>query len=190
MDEFRVSQLYEGRPDDFDTRLEKEQDCYRLLEQLKINYWRADHDPADTVENCRAVEDVLGVSICKNLFLCNRQRTEYYLLMMPGDKPFMTKYLSQPLGIARLSFGTPDKLLELLNLTPGSVTVMGLMYDKARKVRLIIDSDIRQQEYVRCHPCINTSTLKLSQEDFSGKLLPYLGHRPTYVSLPWEDDER
>lgn len=176
--------LYHGRPEDVSDRLEKEIACYALLDSLGVAYDRVDHDFADTIEACEAVEQVLGERICKNLFLCNRQKTSFYLLMMPGEKVFKTKDLSKQLGVARLSFASPEDMLRLLNITPGSVSVLGLMNDHDGRVRLLIDRDLLQDAYLCCHPCINTSTLKLRMADAIDVLIPALAHAPTYVDLP------
>ena len=156
--------LYHGRPAS-GQRLDKELRCYDLLDRLGLTYDWADHDAADTIEACAAVEDVLGAGICKNLFLTNRQQTAFYLLLMPGHKPFRTKDLSHQIGSARLSFAAPEHMLELLDITPGSVSVLGLMNDHDGRVRLLIDRDLLKDAYLCCHPCINTSTLKLRMAD-------------------------
>ena len=183
MSEFFVNpELFCGRPPQ--KRSDKEEDCYDLLEKLGIPFMRADHDPADTVEDCKAVEQVVGVHICKNLFLCNRQRTNFYLLMMPGDKPFSTRDFSRLLGISRVSFASAQDMLRLIGLTPGSVSIMGLMYDKDIEVQLCIDSQVISGEYIRCHPNLNTSTLKIKTQDVRTKLLPYLRHKPLVLELP------
>ncbi len=171
------------------SRSPAESGCYDLLEQLELPFVRASHDHADTIEACHAVEQVLGCEICKNLFLCNRQQTEFYLLMMPGDKPFRTKLLSRQLGVARLSFASATQMEEHLRLKPGAVSVLGLLYDAERTVRLVIDRELLEQPYISCHPCDSSSTLRLATEDFQARLLPALGHTPTLVSLPWESEE-
>ena len=175
--------LYNCRPTDLSGRLEKEIRVYDLLDSLGIEYIRADHDPADTIENCEVVEKIIGVDICKNLFLCNRQMTKFYMLMMPGKKPFKTKDISQQIGSSRLSFAPAEKMLEYLDITPGSVSIMGLANDTGCEVKLLIDRDIAESEYVRCHPCINTSTLKIKTEDIIKKYLPYVKHEPLIVDL-------
>lgn len=164
-------------------RLEKEQRVYDLLEQLHISFEGVDHDTANTIEDCEAVEAELGVKICKNLFLRNRQKTTFYLLMMPGDKKFVTKDLSGQLGISRLSFAEPEFMEEYLDLTPGSASVLGLMNDPDREVNLLIDEDLLKDEYIGCHPCINTSTLKIRTADILNVFLKHTGHRPTLVRL-------
>ncbi|MCD8147886.1 MAG: prolyl-tRNA synthetase associated domain-containing protein [Clostridiales bacterium] len=176
-------ELYNGRPADCTGRLDKERETYDLLDRLGIAYQRTDHAPADTMEVCNVIDAVLGVLICKNLFLCNRQKTKFYLMLMPGDKPFKTKDLSRQLGVARLSFGTPEDMERLLNVTPGSVSVMGLQYDRANQVQLVVDRAVLEQEYFGCHPCINTSSLKLKTADVMGKFLPAVHHEMIQVTL-------
>lgn len=183
-----TSSLQFGRPADFSGRLPKEQRCYELLDSLGVEYARVDHEHADTIEACHEIESTLGALICKNLFLTNRQQTEYYLLLMPGDKPFKTKLLSKQIGTARLSFASPEHMERYLDITPGSVSVLGLMNDGG-KVHLVIDRDLLKDEFIGCHPCINTSTLRLRTEDVIGKLLPAVGHEYSLVELPWEIEE-
>lgn len=175
--------LYSGRPENANQRLEKEVRVYDLLDSLGIPYERADHDPADTIEDCEKVEEIIGVDICKNLFLCNRQMTKFYMLMMPGKKPFKTKDLSQQIGSARLSFASAEKMEEYLDITPGSVSIMGLANDKDCQVQLLLDREIYESEFVRCHPCINTSTLKIKTSDILEKYLPAVKHNPVVVDL-------
>lgn len=183
-----TNSLQFGRPADFSGRLPKEQRCYELLDSLGVEYARVDHEHADTIEACHEIESTLGALICKNLFLTNRQQTEFYLLLMPGDKPFKTKLLSKQIGTARLSFASPEHMERYLDITPGSVSVLGLMNDGG-KVHLVIDRDLLKDEFIGCHPCINTSTLRLRTEDVIGKLLPAVGHEYSLVELPWEIEE-
>ena len=177
---------YEGRPGNVPERLEKEQRCYALLDELQIPYARVDHEHADTIEACEAVEQVLGEKICKNLFLCNRQKTQFYLLCTGPDKPFHTKDLSAQIGSARLSFAPEEKLWELLHCTPGSATILGLANDTDHQVRLLMERNIYDAAYLSCHPCICTSSLKLRMPDVLTKLLPHTGHEVTVVDLPDE----
>ena len=174
--------VYHGRAEDTN-RLDKELRCYDLLDRLGLSYDRVDHDAADTIEACAAVEQVLGAGICKNLFLTNRQQTAFYLLLMPGHKPFRTKDLSHQIGSARLSFASPEHMLELLDITPGSVSVLGLMNDTEHRVTLAIDRTVSQDEWFGCHPCKNTSSLRLKTSDVLEKYLPFTGHVPTIVDL-------
>jgi Ala-tRNA(Pro) deacylase len=172
-----------GRPESAEGRLDKEMRVYDLLDSLGVEYERIDHDPAMTMEICEQIDASLGALICKNLFLCNRQQTDFYLLMMPADKPFKTKDLSAQIGSSRLSFATAEFMEQFLDITPGSVSVMGLMNDKDKRVRLLIDADVLKEEYVGCHPCINTSSLRLRTEDLREKIIPALAHEPTVVTL-------
>ncbi|MBO5556783.1 MAG: prolyl-tRNA synthetase associated domain-containing protein [Oscillospiraceae bacterium] len=174
---------YRGRP--AQARIPKEERCYDLLDSLGVDYFRVDHDYADTIAACEQVEAVLGCRICKNLFLTNRQETDFYLLLMPGEKPFKTKLLSRQIGSARLSFASPAHMEKYLDITPGSVSVLGLMNDKTGAVRLLMDRDLLQEPDFGCHPCINSSSLRFSTEDLLKKILPALGREPTWVDLPW-----
>lgn len=178
--------LEKGRPADVDKRLEKERRVYDLLDRLGISYERVDHEAAMTMAACDAIDQVLGTVMCKNLFLCNRQETNFYLLMMPGNKKFKTKDLSGQLGVARLSFAKENYMEEFLDITPGSVSVLGLMNDGENRVKLVIDQDILKEEYVGCHPCINSSSLRISTRDLMEKVIPAMGHEPVLVDLPWE----
>ena len=176
-------ELFHGRPASCQGRAEREIRTYDLLDSLGIAYIRTDHAPATNMEVCNVIDAALDVLICKNLFLCNRQQTMFYLLMMPGDKPFKTKDLSAQLGVARLSFGSEAHMAELLDVHPGSVSIMGLMNDKEKRVQLLIDKPVLEGEYVGCHPCENTSSIKLRTADLLEKFLPAVGHDYIVVNL-------
>ena len=170
-------------------REEKEIRTYRLLDELGIPFDRTDHpeEPATTMEICARVDAALGVHICKNLFLCNRQKTDFYLLIMPGDKPFKTKELSGQLGVSRLSFAGPEHMMEFLDILPGSVSVMGLANDRDQRVRLLVDEDVLKEEWFGCHPCVNTSSIRLKTRDVTEVFLPAVGHGYTTVRLVGEE---
>lgn len=178
--------LYKGRPETEEGRLEKEIRVYDLLDRLGIEYERTDHEHADTMEACHEIDAVLNVLICKNLFLCNRQKTKFYLLMMPGDKPFKTKELSAQIQSARLSFADAAAMEEYLDIQPGSVSIMGLMNDKENHVQLLVDEDVLEGEYLGCHPCVNTSSLKLKTSDVFELYLKEVHHEPIFVKLKGE----
>ena len=175
--------LQQGRPADCTGRLEKEIRVYDLLDRLGVAYERIDHPAADTMEACAAVDAALDAVICKNLLLCNRQCTAFYLLMIPGGKVFKTKDLSAQIGSSRLSFASAEHMQALLDITPGSVSVLGLMNDTENKVQLLIDEDVLKGERFGCHPCINTSSLRLSMKDLTDVILPALGHAYKTVTL-------
>lgn len=176
-------ELTEGRPENIQGRMDKEIRAYDLLDSLNISYQRVDHEAAMTMEACAGMDQILGTKICKNLLLCNRQETDFYLLLLPGDKPFKTKFLSAQIGSARLSFAKPEYMEKYLDITPGSLSVLGLMNDHDNKVRLLIDEDVLKNEYFACHPCINTSSLKMKTSDLTEKLIPAMGHEPVMVRL-------
>lgn len=179
--------LYTGRPADAAGRLPKELRTYDLLDRLGIPYWRIDHDATATIEDCHDVDKLLDIEICKNLFLCNAQKTDFYMLMMPGHKKFKTARLSKQIGSARLSFAGPEFMEQFLDITPGSVSILGLMNDTDNRVKLLIDRDVTEHHpYVGCHPCINTSSLKIPTQALLEKFLPAVHHPYTVVELPWE----
>lgn len=175
--------LYQGRPAVPGDRLSKELRTYDLLDQLSIPYERLDHEAAMTIEACQGVDALLGTRMCKNLFLCNRQKTSFYLLLIPGDKPFRTKELSAQIGSARLSFAPEEYMEEFLDITPGSVSVLGLMNDTEHRIQLLIDEEVAAEPFLGCHPCVNTSSLKLKTSDLTEKFLPAVQHKPIIVSL-------
>ena len=176
-------ELQNGRPADAAGRMDKEIRTYDFLDSLGVDYQRMDHEAAFTMEACKEVDEALGVEMCKNLFLCNRQKTQFYLLCMMPDKPFHTKDLSAQIHSARLSFAPEELLWELLHCTPGSATVLGLANDTERRVQLLIDREVYNAPYFSCHPCICTSTLRLKTADVLDKLLPAAGHEPMVVEL-------
>ena len=178
--------LEKGRPADCAGRLEKEVRTYDFLDKLNIEYERIDHEAAMTMEECADVDEALGAMICKNLFLCNRQKTEFYLLMMPGHKSLRTKELSAQIPTSRLSFASGEDMVKYLNVLPGSATVMGLMNDTENHVQLLVDEEILKDEYVGCHPCVNTSSVKICTEDVFGKFLDAVHH--DYITVTLSDN--
>ena len=180
-------ELLDGRPENTEGRLEKEIRVYDFLDHLGIEYNRVDHEPAFTMEVCEEIDKMLQATICKNLFLCNRQKTQFYLLMMPGDKPFKTKEITSQIGSARLSFASAEDMEKYLDITPGSVSVMGLMNDPDNQVQLLVDEDVLKGEYLGCHPCINTSSLRLKTKDIFEVFTKAVHHDYIVVKLTGED---
>ena len=179
-------ELYHGRPSDLTGREDREVRVYDLLDKLEIEYVRTDHEHANTMEACNEIDRILDVLICKNLFLCNRQKTNYYLLMMPGDKPFKTKELSSQINSARLSFASAEDMEKYLDIHPGAVSIMGLMNDHDNMVQLLVDEDVLKGEYLGCHPCVSTSSLKLKTADVFTKFLEEVHHKAITVELKGE----
>ena len=177
-------ELEQGRPANCADRLEKEVRVYDLLDNLGVDYQRVDHEAAMTMEACAAIDEAMEATMCKNLLLCNRQCTAFYLLLLPGDKPFKTSVLSKQIGSSRLSFASGEYMERFLDITPGSLSVLGLMNDKERQVQLLIDEEVLSGEYIGCHPCINTSSLRLRTCDLMEKIIPAMGHEPRIVNLP------
>ena len=176
-------ELVQGRPADCSDRLPKEVRCYDLLDSLGVSYQRIDHEAAMTMEACAAIDEALEATICKNLLLCNRQHTAFYLLLLPGDKVFKTSVLSKEIGSSRLSFAGPEYMEQYLDITPGSLSILGLMNDQDNQVQLLIDEDVLKGEFIGCHPCINTSSLRLKTADLMERIIPAMGHDPRMVTL-------
>ncbi|MDY3250979.1 MAG: prolyl-tRNA synthetase associated domain-containing protein [Candidatus Choladocola sp.] len=176
-------EVYYGRPENTEGRLPKELAVYDLLDELQIPYERVDHRAMMTIAECEEVDQALHIDICKNLFLCNQQKTKFYLLLMPGDKKFVTKEVSRQIPSPRLSFANETYMEEYLNITPGSVSIMGLMNDPDNHVKLLIDRDVAEADFLGCHPCINTSSLKLRTKDVLEKFLPRVHHDYQVVEL-------
>ena len=176
-------ELYHGRPSDTNGRMEKEIKVYDLLDSIGVPFVRVDHEAVMTIEACKGIDEALGITINKNLFLCNRQKTAYYLLLLPGGKALKTKELSAQIPTTRLSFASGEDMEKYLNVTPGSATVMGLLFDPEKKVQLLIDEEIFEEEYMGCHPCINTSSIRFTTKDFLEKIVKALGHDYIVVKL-------
>ncbi len=175
--------VYSGAPEESDGRLDREMRVYRMLSGLGIEFQRVDHEAVPTMEACRGIDQALGIDMCKNLFLTNAQKTKFYLLLMPGDKKFKTKDLSKQIQSARLSFAGEEYMKEYLDILPGAVSIMGLMNDTGHSVQLLIDRDIAREEYLGCHPCVNTSSIRVAMKDVLEKVLPYTGHTYQLVEL-------
>lgn len=175
--------VYSGAPEESDGRLDREMRVYRMLSGLGIEFQRVDHEAVPTMEACRGIDQALGIEMCKNLFLTNAQKTKFYLLLMPGDKKFKTKDLSKQIQSARLSFAGEEYMKEYLDILPGAVSIMGLMNDTGHSVQLLIDRDIAREEYLGCHPCVNTSSIRVEMKDVLEKVLPYTGHTYQLVEL-------
>lgn len=175
--------VYSGAPEESDGRLDREMRVYRMLSGLGIEFQRVDHEAVPTMEACRGIDQALGIEMCKNLFLTNAQKTKFYLLLMPGDKKFKTKDLSKQIQSARLSFAGEEYMKEYLDILPGAVSIMGLMNDTGHSVQLLIDRDIAREEYLGCHPCVNTSSIRVAMKDVLEKVLPYTGHTYQLVEL-------
>lgn len=171
----------QGRP-------QREMAVYRLLAELGIPYKRMDHEPMATLEACKGVDTILGIHMCKNLFLCNAQKTKFYLVLMPGEKKFKTRELSAQIGSVRLSFAPEKFMEEYLHISPGAVSVMGLMNDTGKHVNLLIDGEVLEEEFLGCHPCVNTASLKIRTADIVEKFLPFTGHTYRAVHLTGEND--
>ena len=159
---------------------------YDLLRELGIPFEPTAHEAAMTMEDLTEVARTLGAPFCKNLFLANRQQTEFYLLLIREDKRFRTAEVSKKLGVSRLSFGSEERLYELLGVHPGAITPMGLVFDPGHQVHLLVDRDLLALPEICVHPCVNTESLRLAVSDLTGKFFAHTGHRPQLLDITGE----
>lgn len=176
-----ISSVFHDAPTD--ERDVVEANTYALLQKLQIPFDRVDHDEAQTMEDCVEIGKVLDVDICKNLVLTPRNRSAFYLLCLPGDKHFLTKDFSKQIGSSRLSFATAEDMEALLGVHPGSASILALMNDPDHRVQLAIDRQTLEAPFFGCHPCRNTSSLKLKTSDVLEIFLKHTGHEPIIVDL-------
>lgn len=177
----RTLVIENGAPKDLEEREQKEREVYRFLEDCRIPFQRVDHDPVYTMEDCLEIDELLDAFIVKNLFLTNRRRTEFYLLILPEKKSFKSSVIAPQIGSGKLTFGRPEEMERLLEVTPGAVTVMGLMHDRDNRVKLLIDRDVLDHETIGCHPCVNTASIRIAVKDLLERFLPAAGHVPVIV---------
>lgn len=161
-----------------------QQEIIAFLDSLAITYEYHNHPKAHTIDACLALPFITeDVTICKNLFLCNRQQTQYYLLLLKPDTVFRTSAVSKALGSSRLSFAPEDSLPRLLNLTSGSVSPFGLLYDHEHKIMLAAEEAVTDTPRIAFHPCDNSATVILTQEDFWKTVLPALDVCPRMIPV-------
>ena len=153
------------------------------LKNLGIEFSVISHDAAETLEKCAEIEKIIGGKICKNLFLQTTTGSVHYLLMMSSKKKFVTKEVSKLLGSSRLSFASGEKMEEMLGTSSGSLSITSLVFDKEKKVKLAIDRDVISEEYICCHPCDCTATLKIKTSDVTDILIPSLGVAPIIIDI-------
>ncbi len=156
------------------------------LNKLNIPYERYEHTPVHTIDECLGLPYAeADVTFCKNILLCNRQQTRFYLYVTVPKKPFRTADVSKLLGVSRLSFAPDDALPRLLKLYSGALTPLALWLNPDADVQLVLDREIRRPGRIAFHPAINTATVIFSQEDFFDRIVPALPGEPLYLDVPW-----
>lgn len=145
------------------------------LNELSIAYTMLEHQPIMTMAEGEAIANALGVKACKNLFLVNRYG-EHFLPLLSGEKRLDTKSIAKQIGSSHLSFASAYDLQDYLSVEQGAVSVLALMFDEDKRVKLIIDQDVVNQEFIGCHPCVNTCSLKLRTKDVLNRFMPAVGH--------------
>lgn len=177
----RISEVHQGAPDDQRQGLESQ--AYDTLKKLGIPFERVDNDAVEAMADCVEISERLGAEIRKTVLLCNRQKTEYHMLIMSADKPFVTKDYSEAVGCARMSFASGDAMVELLGQPPGTASVMGLLNDGDGRVKLLIEESVANEDWFACNPGVNTSHIRFRTKDLVEKLLPAIGHGVTIIKL-------
>ena len=173
----------QGRPEDFDKRPEKEQRVYEFLDELGIDYLYLDHQEEFSMGDAADADEAIGVVGAKNVFLRDKKRRNYFLILVNGTKRIDLKPISELTGIKKLTFCHEDDLDEVLGLTPGAVTPLGLLNDPEGRVQLIIDESLQDEELFAMHPCVNTVTIRMSNQDFMNTVIPAMGHEPIFVAV-------
>ena len=155
----------------------------RWLESMEIKYEFHEHEPAHTIDDCLRMPFITeDVTICKNIVLCNRQQTVFFLLLLRPLTPFRTAVVSKALGVSRLSFAPESALEEMLHLTCGSVSPLGLLFDQERRITLCYEAAAAATPRIAFHPCDNRATVIFEQDVFWKQVLPAMGIQP--VCLP------
>ena len=160
----------------------QEREVDAALRELKIEFTRHEHPPAATVEEAERYWADIDATHCKNLFLRNQKGTRHYLVIMVAAKKADLRAVADQIGDGKLSFASPERLMTCLGLTPGSVSPFGLIHDRERRVRVVLDRDLKTASRVSFHPNINTVTLTVAFDDFL-KFLDACGHTVQYVTI-------
>ena len=162
---------------------------FARLDALQVPYTRHEHAPAHTIEDClRLPYAAPDLTICKNILLCNRQQTEFYLYITLPDKPFRTGTVSKLLGASRLSFAPADALHRLMQLESGSLAPFGLWFVSGVSMHFAVDNDVRATRRIAFHPCDNTATVIFDQQDFWARVVPDCGIAPQFIDVPMPED--
>ena len=177
----QVSEIYTTAPEEYKTSLQKE--TYKYLEMLGISFERVDTDVVITMEDCERVEEKLEMKMVKTLFLCNRQKTLFFLFITAGDKAFKSKEFSQAVKTSRISFAPEELMDEMLGTKIGAATVFSAITDLDRDLQIVIDKDVADEEYYGCSDGTTTCYLKIKTDDIINKLLPETKHKPTIIEI-------
>lgn len=162
----------------------------RWLDEHQIPYQLFEHERADTIEACVAMPFIhADVTICKNVFLCNRQQTWFALMLLRPHTPFRTAVVSKALGVSRLSFAPETAMQNMLHLSPGSVSPLGLLFDGDHRITLCYEPEICNTTSIAFHPCDNTATVLFTQEAFWQGVLPALGVAAKAVTVTDETNQ-
>ncbi|MCR1899643.1 prolyl-tRNA synthetase associated domain-containing protein [Irregularibacter muris] len=176
-----ISEIVTTIPSDDRTKTEKT--VFSLLQKLNIPFERVDNDVVETMEECEEINQVLGTEIRKSIFLCNRKKTSFFLVVMPANKSLDVKSLGRKIGVSGLSFASGELMEKHLGAKPGSASVMGLVNDEDDYVQLIIDKEVAEAEWFGSNTGMNTSHIKIKTSDLLHKFLPQIGHKAEMIEL-------
>lgn len=166
-----------------DERCALETKVYETLSKLSIPFELVDNDSVESMEECIEISEKLGAEIRKTIFLCNRKKTSFYMVILPANKSFNTKEHCKKMDVSRLSFASGDLMMQHLDVAPGTATIMSLINDPDEKVELFIDKEIANSEFFACNPGANTTHLKIKTKDLLNKLLPKIDHPATIIEF-------
>lgn len=178
---FYVSDIKNTAPESYQTRLQ--QMVYQTLVKLHIPFERVHTDEAITMEDCTQIDATLKMKMVKTLFLCNRQKTNYYLFITCGTKPFRSKDFSNALGVPRVSFAPVDKMEELLQTKVGAATVFSALLDKNQQVQIVFDKDVLAEEWYGCSDGTTTGYMKVRTAQILHEFLTFAGHTPAVIEV-------
>lgn len=161
------------------------EDILQFLENQDVPYTLFEHEAKYTIEDCLLEPGLAqpGVTMPRNILLTNRQQTAFYLLIISPRKPFRTAVVSKLLGVSRLSFAPPERLMELMGLLPGAVSPLALLFDREKQVQLVVDDDLLSFEKLWFHPAVNTASVEIATRDFLRRVLPGMGRTPCVITI-------
>lgn len=165
--------------------MDRHSDILAFLDAQSLRYWLHRHAPMQMIEDCQHIEGVnyQQAAMPKNVFLCNRQQTQFYLVLLRHDLSFRTAVVSKLLSVSRLSFASPDWMEALLQLSPGAVSPLNLMFDQDQRVSLAMDRKLLDYERLLFHPGNNTLSVEMATDDFLHGFLPAIGRSTQLIDL-------
>lgn len=176
-----ISEVMTTAPEDERGALETK--VYQELERLNISYERVDNDTVETMEECVEISEKLGAEIRKTIVCCNRQKTEFFLVVLPASKRFDSKLFAAMMRTARVSFASAEDMESLIGLTPGEASVMGILNDPEAKIKVVVDKAVADAEWFACNPGANTTHIRFKTKQLLDTFLPAENHKAEIIML-------